>query len=522
MPVMESIFEYGIVGAFETLAQMRGEDDAILHKRIDQLINDQEVDDYSKGSEESLATSSQLSTTYNELYFNSIQLGTVLHHRYGLRAGNNVLLICKGATEAEVISILACARIGTPFIPIDISWLKDNSRVGPIIEETDPFLAIVVADSDDDFCLHKLASFGLYRYCLIKEDGSFQANQLSFMDVSEELPLMPPLSVEAKKLYYPLLNNTNEFAANNMGLSYPLYIYYTSGSTGRPKGVIGTHEGFVNRLAFQFKHFPYDFDEVCLRRTPLIFIDSLVEIFAPLLSGIPIYSPPTDGDLITWIKDSSSMQISRMTILPSQLAMIFDILPELNEIWPDLKVVNVSGEACSTALVRRFRLMLPSCTLVNYYGSTELAGDVTYSIVYSPENNVQLNDNDDNDNDTNFREVRNPQTNLLAPIGIAIENNYVFIVEEILGNDVHSNNESDRPIFQLVRDGVKGELLVLGRHVALGYYKNSDDTAQRFLVNPVIFDQSSHLINYQNFPIDSTESFISRNSSRDEEENVGA
>ena len=32
---------------------------------------------------------------------------------------------------------------------------------------------------------------------------------------------------------------------------------YTSGSTGTPKGVLGTHEGLINRLVWQYKRFPY-------------------------------------------------------------------------------------------------------------------------------------------------------------------------------------------------------------------------------------------------------------------------
>ena len=32
---------------------------------------------------------------------------------------------------------------------------------------------------------------------------------------------------------------------------------YTSGSTGTPKGVLGSHMGLINRLAWQYKRFPY-------------------------------------------------------------------------------------------------------------------------------------------------------------------------------------------------------------------------------------------------------------------------
>ena len=33
---------------------------------------------------------------------------------------------------------------------------------------------------------------------------------------------------------------------------------YTSGSTGYPKGVLGTHEGLINRLVWQYTLFPFE------------------------------------------------------------------------------------------------------------------------------------------------------------------------------------------------------------------------------------------------------------------------
>lgn len=50
----------------------------------------------------------------------------------------------------------------------------------------------------------------------------------------------------------------------------------------------------------------------------------------------------------------------------------------LGIVWPDLRLVVVSGEPLWHALVYHFRLHTPRCTLVNLYGSTEVAGDIAY------------------------------------------------------------------------------------------------------------------------------------------------
>ncbi len=65
------------------------------------------------------------------------------------------------------------------------------------------------------------------------------------------------------------------------------YVIYTSGSTGLPKGVVGLHRGAVNRCAWMWQRYPFRSGEVCCSRTSLSFVDSVWEIFGPLLQGVP-------------------------------------------------------------------------------------------------------------------------------------------------------------------------------------------------------------------------------------------
>src|SRR5262249_46661668 len=70
------------------------------------------------------------------------------------------------------------------------------------------------------------------------------------------------------------------------------YVMYTSGSTGQPKGIEGTHRGAVNRFAWMWQTYPFAPGEVACQMTSLSFVDSIWELFGPLLEGIPTVVVP--------------------------------------------------------------------------------------------------------------------------------------------------------------------------------------------------------------------------------------
>jgi hypothetical protein len=70
------------------------------------------------------------------------------------------------------------------------------------------------------------------------------------------------------------------------------YIMYTSGSSGQPKGVLGTHRAAINRFHWMWTTYPFAAGEVCCQKTALSFVDSVWEIFGPLLKGIPVVIIP--------------------------------------------------------------------------------------------------------------------------------------------------------------------------------------------------------------------------------------
>lgn len=91
------------------------------------------------------------------------------------------------------------------------------------------------------------------------------------------------------------------------------YMIYTSGSTGTPKGVLGTHRASMNRFAWMWARYPFDAEEICAQRTSLSFVDSVCEIFGPLLQGVPIVVIPHDAAMVAMSMSNFIMYQSAMS-----------------------------------------------------------------------------------------------------------------------------------------------------------------------------------------------------------------
>jgi amino acid adenylation domain-containing protein/non-ribosomal peptide synthase protein (TIGR01720 family) len=225
------------------------------------------------------------------------------------------------------------------------------------------------------------------------------------------------------------------------------YVLYTSGSTGRPKGVCGTHAGAVNRLAWQWEAFPFRAGEVCCQKTTLAFVDAVAEIFAPLLQGVPAVLVPDEvrGDLARLVEILAGARVTRLVVVPSLLAALLDVYPDLSERLPALQRWTTSGETLSAELCERFVRALPGRTLVNLYGCSEVTADVT-----------------------SFVPTEEPWQGRV-PIGRPIDNTRIYLLD---------------PHGEPVPIGVTGEIHVGGANVARGYFGRPELTAERFVPAP--------------------------------------
>jgi amino acid adenylation domain-containing protein len=225
------------------------------------------------------------------------------------------------------------------------------------------------------------------------------------------------------------------------------YVLYTSGSTGQPKGILGCHRGIVNRLAWMWSAHPFLPGEVCVQKTPLVFVDSVAELFGGLLQGVPttIVGAAVVADPVALVRALAAAAVTRVVLVPTLLRAILDTPGDLDRALPALRLWTSSGEPLAPALAAAFHERLPGRTLLNLYGSTEVAADATCAVV--------------------------PPAPAGAPVSIGrpIANTRLYVLDA---------GREPVPV------GVAGELWVGGPGVARGYANRPELTAERFVPDP--------------------------------------
>ncbi|MBS0186398.1 MAG: amino acid adenylation domain-containing protein, partial [Proteobacteria bacterium] len=242
---------------------------------------------------------------------------------------------------------------------------------------------------------------------------------------------------------------------NLTSLTFPhhlAYAIYTSGSLGKPKGVLGEHSAIINRFSWMWNIYPFSKNETAVCKTSLSFVDSIWEIFGPLLKGIKLLIVPKhkEKEATYLINVISKDTIKRCLLVPSLLKSILQSSQtEINKNnHKEKKLFIVSGEALNSSIINMFKQIFPNDQLLNLYGSSEVAADVTYHLINSEERICSL-----------------------GIIGHPIANTEIYILDTYL-NPV--------PV------GVSGEIYIGGAGLARGYLNRPDLTAERFVPNPFL------------------------------------
>ena len=226
----------------------------------------------------------------------------------------------------------------------------------------------------------------------------------------------------------------------------PAYVIYTSGSTGQPKGVVVSHANLAASTTARDQYYarPNRF----LLVPSFAFDSSVAGLFWTLSAGgtlvIPSASDSRDPVRLGRIIDAG--QVTHTLTLPSLWQWI--LLNGSENSLDSLESVIVAGEACSTELVELHRSVLPGTHLYNEYGPTE-------ATVWATAHRC--------DNDTSATTT--------VPIGRPIPGSRVYVLD---------------PFGNIVPPGVTGELCIGGAGVTAGYLQRPDETAARFIPDPVI------------------------------------
>ncbi|MEG4490502.1 amino acid adenylation domain-containing protein [Microcoleus sp. D3_18_C4] len=341
--------------------------------------------------------------TYREL---NAKANQIAHYLQSLGVKREVLVgICLERSLEMLVAILGILKVGAAYVPVDPAYPQER-RSFMLADAKVPMLLT------QKNLLETLPEHSAKVVCIDAE----------WEEISRQSDRNPAVKVEAENL---------------------AYVLYTSGSTGTPKGVLGTHRGTVNRCFWN----PYPFIEkdICCQKTSLNFVDSVWEIFAPLLHGLPtvIIRDRAVKDINQFIQTLSKQNVTRLVLVPSLLRAILDSFPDVDRRLPQLKYWICSGETLPLELCQQFREQMPQRVLINLYGSSEVAADVTW---YDATHCVEK-----------------------VPIGRPIANTQIYLLDRNL---------------QPVPIGIPGEIYVGGDGLAQGYLNRPDLTSEKFIPNP--------------------------------------
>ena len=215
------------------------------------------------------------------------------------------------------------------------------------------------------------------------------------------------------------------------------YMIYTSGSTGEPKGVTVTHEAMMNFIIWLKNTENLKAGEQCAIHTNFVFDGSLFDLYPPLISGatLHILSSTLRMDLHGMYRYFVDHHIVGL-LLTTQMGMMMMRNYEL-----PLRFLMVGGEKLTGFHIP------PTMKLYNCYGPTEFAVCSTYHQV----DRLRTYDN--------------------IPIGRPVPNTISVVVDD-KGH--------------LLPRGLAGELCLIGRQIAQGYWNRPELTEESFTDCPFI------------------------------------
>ncbi|MGA4691070.1 amino acid adenylation domain-containing protein [Rhodococcus sp. AB351] len=315
----------------------------------------------------------------------------------------SVVAVAAARSDAAVVALAAVVVAGAAYLPVDLSY--PPARIEFMLTDAAPDLVLVDTDG-------------------AVPGGAPELTLAALAEAAQGHPDAPVTDLDRTRPLHPEDGS---------------YVVYTSGSTGVPKGVVGTAAALANRLAWQAARVRPAGDDVRLAKSSLSFIDGSTELFAGLLSGatMVLADDAASRDAETLADLVARHRVRMLTAVPSLAETLAALRPEAAEL---VDTWFLSGEPLGASVIAA----LPGARVINSYGSSEVAGDVTTWT--APGSDVDR--------------VR---------IGAPVDGVTARILDRHL-----------RP----VPDGVTGELYVGGVQSARGYLGRPDLTAARFVADP--------------------------------------
>jgi len=255
------------------------------------------------------------------------------------------------------------------------------------------------------------------------------------------------------------------------------YVIFTSGSTGAPNGVMITHRAAANTVEDINERFRVGPADRILGLSTLAFDLSVYDIFGALAAGATLVLPEhrRRDDPSHWAELMQAHAVTVWNSVPAKMEMLLDHF-DLGGNAPVAppRLVLMSGDTVSPALVTRLRARWPDAVLVSLGGATEAS-------IWSISHLIEKIDR-----------VR-------IPYGSPLRNQSV---------DVRDWAMRPRP------DWVIGDLYIGGAGLAAGYIGKEALTAERFVADPQTGERLYRTGDLGRYRPDGEIDFLGRNDSQ--------
>ncbi|APE36536.1 hypothetical protein BOX37_24335 [Nocardia mangyaensis] len=375
--------------------------------------------------------------TYAQLAQATAGIAAELRHR-GIGPEDRVVVaLPRGFAYAA--TLLAILRTGATYVPVDLGYPRE--RIDHILADATPTLVI----GDIDTTVAQLNSVELSTLGAPEAPLSRSADPVApgtatapaaHSGESATLDTIAP----ATRGGDALAGHGGEAVAQSRGVdpNHPAYLVYTSGSTGRPKGVLGTRAALNARIDWAVNSWSADEPDIRLSKSSFAFIDGTTELLAGLAAGalVVIATDAQLRDVPALAELIEAERITHLTAVPTLAAELIAHAPAVRE---QVGTWILSGERTNHTLLEQ--LHSTGNRIINTYGSSEIAGDVTWQ----------------------------EMTGADVAIGRPVPDVELEVLDRFL-----------RP----VAPGAVGELYVRGEQVARGYHGDPAATAARFVAAP--------------------------------------
>ncbi|MGD1703623.1 class I adenylate-forming enzyme family protein [Dapis sp. BLCC M229] len=223
----------------------------------------------------------------------------------------------------------------------------------------------------------------------------------------------------------------------------PALIIYTSGSTGKPRGVVLTQDNILFVVEKIQKRLGYSLEDSIGLFLPLSFDYGLYQGFLAAQVGARLIVNSSELAGPSLIGTLRKRNINILPGVPNLFESLLKMLERRQEILPEIRLATNTGAHLSEQHILRLQNALPQASIYPMYGLTECK---RVSIL-SPE-----------------EAKKRP-----GSVGRPLDDTDAFVIDD-LGNRLSP--------------GQVGELVVCGRHLALGYWKATVETEVRYRPHP--------------------------------------